>query len=57
MKQLALGYQPAGYYADRDRAVYWDGRNEDGESVSSGVYVYRLQTGDYAAARRMVIVK
>ena len=57
VKQLALGYQPAGYYADRGRAVYWDGRNDDGESVASGVYVYRLRVGDYAAARRMVIVK
>lgn len=57
VKQLALGYQPAGYYAERGRAAYWDGRNESGESVVSGVYVYRLRAGDYAAARRMVIVK
>ena len=57
VRQLALGYRAAGYYADRDRAAYWNGRNDRGESVASGVYVYRLQAGDYAAARRMVIVK
>ena len=57
VRRLALGYQAAGYYADRDRAAYWDGRNDRGESVASGVYVYQLQAGDYAAARRMVIVK
>ena len=57
VRRLALGYQAAGYYADRDRAAYWDGRNDRGESVASGVYVYRLRAGDYAAARRMVIVK
>ena len=57
VRRLALGYQAAGYYAERDRAAYWDGRNEGGESVVSGVYVYRLRAGDYAASRRMVIVK
>ena len=57
VQRLSLGYRAAGYYADRDRAAYWDGRNDDGESVASGVYLYRLRAGDYAAARRMVIVK
>ena len=57
VRQLALGYQPLGYYTDRGRAAYWDGRNESGESVASGVYFYRLRAGDYTASRRMVIVK
>ena len=57
VRELALGRQAAGYYADRGSAAYWDGRNEGGESVVSGVYVYRLRAGEYAASRRMVIVK
>ena len=57
VREIALGQKAAGYYADRGRAAYWDGRNESGESVASGVYVYRLRAGDYAASRRMVIVK
>ena len=57
VRRLTLGYQAPGYYADRGRAAYWDGRNEDGESVASGVYFYQLRAGDYAAARRMVIIK
>ena len=57
VRRLALGYRAAGYYANRDRAAYWDGRNESGESVASGVYFARLRAGDYAAVRRMVIVK
>ena len=36
VRQLALGHKDAGYYADRGRAAYWDGRNESGESVASG---------------------
>ncbi|MDE0299504.1 MAG: leucine-rich repeat domain-containing protein [Candidatus Poribacteria bacterium] len=57
VRRLALGYRAAGYYADRGRAAYWDGRNEGGESVASGIYLYRLRAGDYSATRRMVIVK
>ena len=57
VRRLALGFQAPGYYADRERAAYWDGRNESGEPVASGVYVYHLRAGGYAASRRMVIVK
>ena len=57
VRQLALGYQSAGYHIDRSKAVYWDGRNESGESVASGVYFYQLRAGDYVATRRMVILK
>ena len=57
VRRLALGNQAAGYYAERGKAAYWDGRNEDGEAVASGIYIYQFRTGDYAASRRMVIVK
>ncbi len=57
VRRLALGNQAAGYYAERGKAAYWDGRNEDGEAVASGIYIYQFRAGDYAASRRMVIVK
>ena len=57
VRQLDLGHQPAGYYTDRAKAAYWNGRNESGESVASGVYFYQLRAGDYTALRRMVILK
>ena len=57
VRQFNLGYQPAGYYTGRTKAAYWDGRNEIGESVASGVYFYQLQAGDYTDLRRMVILK
>ena len=57
VRQLDLGHQSASYYTDRARAAYWNGRNESGESVTSGVYFYQLRAGDYSAIRRMVIVK
>ena len=57
VRRLALENQAAGHYAERGRAAYWDGRNEDGEAVASGIYMYQFRAGDYAASRRMVIVK
>ena len=57
VRQLDLGHQLAGYYTDRTKAAYWDGRNAFGESVASGVYFYQLSAGDYSATRRMVILK
>ena len=57
VRQFNLGYQKAGYYTDRSKAAHWDGRNEIGEPVASGVYFYTLTTDDYTGTRRMVILK
>ena len=57
VRRLDLGHQMAGYYADRTKAAYWDGRNNLGESVGSGIYFYQLQTKDFSAMRKMVILK
>ena len=57
VRQLALGHQPAGYYQARSRAAYWDGRNDVGEQVASGVYFYTLTAGDFHATAKMLITK
>ena len=57
VRRLDLGHQQAGYYTDRTKAAYWDGRNDLGEPVGSGVYFYQLQTEDFSAIRKMVILK
>ena len=57
VRTLALGHQPAGIYQYRSRAAYWDGKNELGESVASGIYFYTLTAGDFTATRKMLIMK
>lgn len=57
VRQLDLGYQQGGYYADRTSAAYWDGHNNSGEPVASGVYFYQLQADHFYAMRKMVILK
>ncbi|MAF12491.1 hypothetical protein CMK11_18755 [Candidatus Poribacteria bacterium] len=57
VRTLDLGYRPQGEYVARASAAYWDGRNDIGERVASGVYVYELVAGDRRAVRRMVVRK
>ena len=57
VRTLALGHQAAGYYTDRNRAAYWDGRNGLGENVASGIYFYHLQADDVSRTRKMIILK
>jgi len=57
VRTLDLGRVPAGFYVDRSSAAYWDGRNNTGESVASGLYLYRLSAGYFSAMRRIVILK
>ena len=57
VRTLALGHQAAGIYKNRNQATYWDGTNETGESVASGVYFYTLTAGDFSATRKMIILK
>ena len=67
VRTLELGHRAAGYYTNRGRAAYWDGRNHLGELVGSGVYFYQLRAEhsglsdphrrDYTDIRRMVIIK
>ena len=57
VRKLDLGLQPEGYYTDKHHAAYWDGRNDGGELLASGVYVYQFRAGSYHGSRRMAIVR
>ena len=57
VRTLDVGHRTAAFYESRSKAIHWDGRNEFGEGVASGVYFYHLSAGDYSATRKMLILK
>ncbi|MYA68880.1 T9SS type A sorting domain-containing protein, partial [Candidatus Poribacteria bacterium] len=57
VRLLDFGHQHAGIYHSRSRAAYWDGRNQIGEPVASGLYFYTLTAGEFTATRKLLIRK
>ena len=57
VRRLSLGHQLEGFYHNRSRAAHWDGKNESGESVASGIYFYTFTAGDFTATRKILIRK
>jgi hypothetical protein len=52
VRALVSGIQEAGY-----REVAWDGRNDSGVAVASGIYIYRIEAGDFVQTRKMILMK
>ena len=57
IRTIFLGTKQAGVYINKAQAAYWDGRDSFGQKVASGLYFYNLQAGEFAATRKMVIMK
>jgi len=57
IRSLELGHLAAGSYLETQQAIYWNGRSQTGELVSSGTYFIQLQAGDHQETRKMVILK
>jgi hypothetical protein len=57
IRTLELGNKDAGIYVSRSKAAYWDGKNEAGEQVASGIYFYTIQANDYTATKKMIMAK
>ncbi|MCX6175742.1 MAG: T9SS type A sorting domain-containing protein [Ignavibacteriales bacterium] len=52
IKTLVSKEQPAGYYS-----VSWNGKNEFGNAVPSGVYMYSLKTSNFYESKKMILMK
>jgi flagellar hook assembly protein FlgD len=44
--------QSAGNYE-----VIWDGKDENGKEVASGIYFYQLKTKDFTATKKMILLR
>jgi len=55
VRTLDLGYKQPGFYVNERKSAYWDGKNDEGENVASGVYFYTIKAGVFSSARKMVI--
>jgi hypothetical protein len=52
VRRLVSASMPAGRHA-----VLWNGRDDAGHKVGSGIYIYRLVAGDFEASRKLVLVR
>jgi flagellar hook assembly protein FlgD len=52
VRTLVNTTQDAGF-----KSVIWDATNDYGKPVSAGVYLYKIQAGEYLKTRKMVLLK
>ena len=57
VRQIEVGHRLMGLYTTTDQAVYWDGRDDLGEIVTSGVYFYTLIADDFHQTKKMILLK
>ena len=55
VRRLDLGHKEAGMYLNREMSAYWDGKNESGDKVSSGVYFYNIQSGKFSKTMKLIV--
>jgi len=52
IKTLVKGQKNIGYYN-----IQWDGINDNGHQVATGIYIYRFEAGDYVKSQKMILMK
>ncbi|MBD3181463.1 sigma-70 family RNA polymerase sigma factor [Candidatus Poribacteria bacterium] len=55
VRTLHLGYQPAGDYSSKEKAAYWDGKDEYGQPVANGLYDAVIRAGGKMGGTRLKI--
>ncbi|MBU1345239.1 MAG: T9SS type A sorting domain-containing protein, partial [Proteobacteria bacterium] len=55
VKTIEAGPTKAGSYTKKDRAIFYDVRNDRGDKLSQGLYFISLKAGKYSGRQRLVI--
>jgi len=57
VRRLDLGWKQSGIYQTQAHAAYWDGMDDSGQPVASGIYFYQLKADEFLAARKMILIR
>jgi len=57
VRTLDLGYRLPGRYTTEATAAHWDGKDENGQRISSGVYFYNIKAGNFTATRKLIVLQ
>jgi hypothetical protein len=57
IRTIHMDNQPPGSYISKEKAAHWDGHNNSGETVTSGVYFYNFCAGSYKETKKMINVR
>ena len=67
VRRIDLGHQSSGFYLSKSHAIHWDGTNQTGESVASGIYFYQLYVSspgdltvtatEFSRSQKLVLLK
>jgi hypothetical protein len=52
VRTLVSGHQAAGHYTQA-----WDGRDNQGQTASNGVYLYQLISGEFSATKKLTLIR
>ncbi|HAW50593.1 TPA: hypothetical protein DCX16_06565 [bacterium] len=55
IRTIDVGQRRRGSYTQKDKAIFWDLRNDNAQPVSKGLYFYKLKAGDFSSVKSMVI--
>ena len=52
IRTLVDGNKDIGYYN-----IQWDGKNENGRQVATGIYIYKFEAGNFIKSQKMILMK
>ncbi|MEW6104472.1 MAG: FlgD immunoglobulin-like domain containing protein, partial [bacterium] len=55
VRTIEAGQKPKGSYTQKDRAIFFDLKNNAGQNLSSGLYYYKIKADDFSAIKSMMV--